>query len=82
MMGEIRPKSANLQSTDNLITEDLKKSNHLGESLSHSENNSTDSISSISSIRKQYPKNIIMSHLNTNLLRNKSELIKEVSLTI
>ena len=29
-MGEIRPKSANLQSTDNLITEDLKKSNHLG----------------------------------------------------
>ena len=61
----------------NLITEDLIKSNHLGESLSHSENNSTDCITPIFSIRKQCAKNIITGHLNINSLRNKFELIKE-----
>ena len=46
--------------------------------MSHSENNSTDCISSISTIRKQNQKNIIMGHLNINSLRNKFQLIKEV----
>ena len=68
----------NFDLTDNLITEDLNRSNHLGKSLSHSENNSTSCISFISSIRKQYPKNIIMGNLNINSLQNKFELIKEV----
>ena len=68
----------NFNLTGNIITEDLKRSNHFDESLSHSENNSIDCISSISSIRKQYSKNTIMEHLNINSLRNKFELNKEV----
>ena len=46
--------------------------------LTQSQNNSTDCISSIASIRRQYPKNIIMSHLNKNSLQNWFELNKEI----
>ena len=68
----------NTQSPDNLIIKDFNKSNDLGKRLSHSENNS-DRLSSISSIRKQNTKNIVMGHLNRNSLQKKFELIKEVS---
>ena len=46
--------------------------------LTQSQNNSTDCIGSIASIRRQYPKNIIMSHLNKNSLQNWFELNKEI----
>ena len=53
-----------------------QKSNHLGQSLSYSKNNSTDCISSISSIRIICP--IIMGHLNIISLQNKFKVIKNV----
>lgn len=72
-------KSLNTQYPDNLIIKDFNQSNNLGKSLPHSENNSTDCLNSISSIRKQNTKNIVMGHLNITSLQNKFELIKEVS---